>query len=133
MLLFLLVPVQDNSNGKTPPSHALGTIPTNGSYNAKEIKHWLSLIYRRAKKFKLKVLGVAADNYPAHQSLWRQLMFSNNPHYPFLRATYALFQKQECVMFTDTPHLLRNWLYNLQNVKKIVLLWNWPILYENND
>jgi len=131
MVIFLFVPVQENLSGEIPPSYCIGTIPSNGSYDSEDIKNWSRKIYRLGIKHKFKLLGVAADNYSSHQSVWRELMFSSNPHYSFLRATYTLFEKEECVLFCDPPHILRNWLYNLQNMKKIMRLGIYPVIYED--
>jgi len=131
MVIFLFVPVQENLSGEIPPSYCIGTIPSNGSYDSEDIKNWSRKIYRLGIKHKFKLLGVAADNYSSHQSVWRELMFSSNPHYSFLRTTYTLFEKEECVLFCDPPHILRNWLYNLQNMKKIMRLGIYPVIYED--
>jgi hypothetical protein len=131
MLIFLLVPIQENTEYEIPPSYCLGTIPSNCSYNSEDIQSWTKLIFLYAKQNDIKLLGAASDNFSPHQTVWREWMFSSNKKLSFLPASYAKFSDTKCVPFEDMPHLLRNWLYNLQNLGKVMQIGNWPILYEN--
>ena len=57
MLIFLLVPIQENENTEIPSPYCLGTIPTDNSYKSEDTKIWLRKIFKLAKKFKFKLIG----------------------------------------------------------------------------
>ena len=131
ILVFLLVPVQENDFGELPPPYYVGTIPSSGSYTSNDIEFWTKNTFRYAKINELKIIGVAADNYSSHQSLFTSWYFSNEPRFSFIPASHTLIFEKECVPFHDSAHLIRNWLYNLNNLAKVMKLGSWPVLFED--
>jgi hypothetical protein len=131
MLIFLLVPIQENELSELPPPYCVGTIPSNGSYTSTDIEFWTKTIFRLAKTNDLKLIGVAADNYSSHQSLYTSWYFSGQPRFSFIPVSHAVIFESECVPFHDSPHLIRNWLYNLNNLTKVMKLGSWPVLFED--
>ena len=131
MIIFLLLPIQENSIGEIPPPYCIGTIPSKSSYILIDIEFWTKSVFKYAIDNSIKMLGVAADNFSAHRSVWTSWYFSGNSHFKFIPASYKLIFETKCTPFHDPPHLLRNWLYNMQNLGKVMKLGEYPVLFED--
>lgn len=129
LLIFLIFPTSDNLSGETLPSSCIGILPSDGSYTACDIENWMNTIFSKCQKFDLSIDGVASDNYPCHQKKWMEWFCSQSSS--FLPTSYASIGYVDFVPFSDSPHLLRNWLYSIQNAGRLMIIGNLPVLYED--